>query len=64
MEKKCYEAENGQKDTGGNPIKIRGCYCGTTACKYLGSNDYPLPKDFDELAIKKHYSSILKSKLI
>ena len=48
MRNKCQEVENGQKDTAGNPIKVRICYCGTTACEKLGKNDYPLPKDFNQ----------------
>ena len=49
MKRKCYTTENGQIDTAGKPIIVRICYCGTTACQQLGSNDYPLPKDFNEL---------------
>lgn len=47
---KCYETKNGQFDTGGNPIKVRICYCGTTACLKLGNNDYPLPKRIKEIS--------------
>lgn len=46
MKNKCREVENGQYDTAGNPIKVRICYCGTTSCNFLGSNNYPLPEDF------------------
>lgn len=47
--KNCRDEESGRYDTVGNPVMIRICYCGTTGCKYLPKNDYPLPADFNEL---------------
>jgi hypothetical protein len=60
---KCFESQCGV-NTDGSPVIIRTCYCGTTGCQKLGNNDYPLPENFNELATKKHYESILRSKLI
>lgn len=46
MEKNCHITKSQQTDTGGNPVEILVCYCGTTACQKGLSKSYPLPVDF------------------
>jgi hypothetical protein len=48
---KCYDTQTNRTDTAGNPIKIRVCYCGTTACTNLSNNNYPLPNDYNVMEI-------------
>lgn len=74
MKNKCHLVDSGRYDSAGQPVMVRVCYCGTTACMQMTDWSYPLPKDYSQIGgietelspeeEKKFYEKVMRTDLI